>query len=108
LRHNSLLRSYVRANSLAELAQCLSIKRLRRGSVANTVNSQVERLKVFISYARADAETLAEELVTGLNLVPRLGWESVSRRSSGRHAQTLALAADRTPAAKSDRLEIGN
>ena len=35
---------------------------------ANTVESPGERLKVFISYARADGAALAEDLVTGLEL----------------------------------------
>ena len=35
---------------------------------SNTVESPAERLKVFISYARADSAALAEDLVTGLEL----------------------------------------
>ena len=37
--------------------------------MADTVTNPAERLKVFISYARADGAALAEELVTGLELV---------------------------------------
>ena len=36
--------------------------------MADTVQSPAERLKVFISYARADGAALAEDLVTGLDL----------------------------------------
>jgi TIR domain len=36
--------------------------------MADTVTSPAERLKVFISYARADSATLADELATGLDL----------------------------------------
>jgi hypothetical protein len=36
--------------------------------MADTVQSQAEKLKVFISYARADGQALAEDLVTGLGL----------------------------------------
>jgi WD40 repeat protein len=36
--------------------------------MADTVQSPAEKLKVFISYARADGAALAEELVTGLEL----------------------------------------
>ena len=36
--------------------------------MADTVTSPAERLKVFISYARADGAALAEDLVTGLEL----------------------------------------
>jgi hypothetical protein len=36
--------------------------------MADTVQSPAEKLKVFISYARADGAALAEELVTGLGL----------------------------------------
>jgi TIR domain len=36
--------------------------------MADTVQSPTEKLKVFISYARADGAALAEELVTGLDL----------------------------------------
>jgi hypothetical protein len=37
--------------------------------MADTDKSPAERLKIFISYARADGAALAEELVTGLELV---------------------------------------
>ena len=37
--------------------------------MADTVLSRAEKLKVFISYARADGAALAEELVTGLGLI---------------------------------------
>jgi hypothetical protein len=36
--------------------------------MADTVQSPAEKLKVFISYARADGAALAEDLVTGLGL----------------------------------------
>ena len=36
--------------------------------MGNTVESPAERLKIFISYARADSAALAEDLVTGLEL----------------------------------------
>jgi hypothetical protein len=36
--------------------------------MADTVQSSVEKLKVFISYARVDGAALAEDLVTGLEL----------------------------------------
>ena len=37
--------------------------------MGNTLDSSAERLKIFISYARADGAALAEDLVTGLELV---------------------------------------
>src|SRR5271170_4215704 len=39
-----------------------------REPMADTVKSPAERLKVFISYARADGAALAEDLATGLDL----------------------------------------
>ena len=36
--------------------------------MADTITSPADRLKIFISYARADGVTLAEDLVTGLDL----------------------------------------
>lgn len=43
-------------------------RKAAREPMADTVTSPAERLKVFISYARADGAALAEDLVTGLGL----------------------------------------
>jgi hypothetical protein len=37
--------------------------------MADTASSRAEKLKVFIAYLRADGAALAEELVTGLDLL---------------------------------------
>jgi hypothetical protein len=47
---------------------CCLIRRLPGNSMADTVQSPAEKLKVFISYARADGAALAEDFVMGLGL----------------------------------------